>query len=185
MLALGACGEAPSAFAERPLVGARSGHYKETEATKLARNFTVHGVDVSKYQGNVNWDAVHEGGVKFAYIKATEGGDRIDPNFVRNWQGAKAAGLPRGAYHFVYWCRPWQDNMAWFEKNVPPERDALPPVLDVEATPDSPDLPASSRTRGHPARHPRHARGDAALLRQEADHLHHGRFLPVDHRRRA
>ena len=38
------------------LVGARPGHYKETEATKLARNFTVHGVDVSKYQGNVNWD---------------------------------------------------------------------------------------------------------------------------------
>ncbi|MGP7985077.1 GH25 family lysozyme, partial [Rhodoblastus sp.] len=83
LLALAACAEAPSAFAERPLVGAKPGQYKETEATKLARNFTVHGVDVSKYQGNVNWDAVHEGGVKFAYIKATEGGDRIDPKFVR------------------------------------------------------------------------------------------------------
>jgi lysozyme len=141
LLALSACGAGPSALPDKPLVGARPGNYKETEATQLARAFTIHGVDVSKYQGNVDWAAVHEGGVKFAYIKATEGGDRIDPKFVQNWQGAKAAGLPRGAYHFVYWCRPWSENMAWFEKNVPPEPDALPPVLDVEATPDSPTCP--------------------------------------------
>jgi lysozyme len=130
LLALAACGAGPEVLPGKPLVGARPGHYKETEATELARNFTIHGVDVSKYQGNVDWMAVQEGGVQFAYIKATEGGDRIDPKFVQNWQGAKAAGLPHGAYHFVYWCRPWSENMAWFEKNVPPERDALPPVLD-------------------------------------------------------
>jgi hypothetical protein len=45
--------------------------------------------------------------------------------------------VPRGAYHFVYWCRPWQEEMAWFEQNVPVDPDALPPVLDVEATPES------------------------------------------------
>ncbi len=141
LLALSACGAGPSALPEKPLVGARPGGYKETEATQLARAFQIHGVDVSKYQGNVDWLAVQQGGVQFAYIKATEGGDRIDPKFVQNWQGARAAGLPRGAYHFVYWCRPWNENMAWFEKNVPPEPDALPPVLDVEATPDSPTCP--------------------------------------------
>jgi lysozyme len=138
VLLLAACGAGPSVLPDKPLAGARPGNYKATEATELARNFVIHGVDVSKYQGNVDWMAVHEGGVKFAYIKATEGGDRVDPKFVQNWQGARAAGLPRGAYHFVYWCRPWNENMAWFEKNVPAERDALPPVLDVEATPDSP-----------------------------------------------
>ena len=50
---------------------------------------------------------------------------------------ARAAGLPRGAYHFAYWCRPWQEELAWFEAAVPVEPDALPPVLDVEATPTS------------------------------------------------
>jgi lysozyme len=140
LLALAGCG-ASSSIPDQPLVGARPGHYKATEATELARNFTIHGVDVSRYQGNVDWMAVHDGGVKFAYIKATEGGDRIDPKFLQNWRGAKAAGLPRGAYHFVYWCRPWNENMAWFEKNVPNDVDSLPPVLDVEATPDSPTCP--------------------------------------------
>jgi len=140
LLALASCGgPGPSIMPDRPsLAGARPGNFKETEATELARNFSIHGVDVSKYQGNVDWMAVHEGGVQFAYIKATEGGDRIDPKFFQNWTGAKAAGLPRGAYHFVYWCRPWQEEMAWFEKNVPAEPEALPPVLDVEVTSDSP-----------------------------------------------
>jgi lysozyme len=139
LVALAACGgPGPSIMPDRPLAGARPGNFKETEATELARNFSIHGVDVSKYQGNVDWAAVHEGGVQFAYIKATEGGNLVDAKFFQNWAGAKAAGLPRGAYHFVYWCRPWQEGMAWFEKNVPAEPEALPPVLDVEVTSDSP-----------------------------------------------
>jgi lysozyme len=69
LLALGACGgPGPSIMPDRPLAGARPGNFKETEATELARNFTIHGVDVSRYQGNVDWMAVHEGGVQFAYI---------------------------------------------------------------------------------------------------------------------
>ncbi len=142
LLSLAACGPGPTALPDRPmLTGARPGNYKETEATELARNFAIHGVDVSKYQGNVDWMAVHEGGVQFAYIKATEGGDRIDPKFLQNWNGAKAAGLPHGGNHFVYWCRPWQEQMALFEKTVPSDPGALPPVLDVEATPTSPTCP--------------------------------------------
>jgi lysozyme len=100
-------------------------------------DYEIHGIDVSKYQGLIDWDQVRNAGVKFAWIKATEGGDHTDAQFWRNWTAAKAAGIPRGAYHFVYWCRPWQDEMAWFEQNVPVESDALPPVLDVEATPES------------------------------------------------
>ena len=45
--------------------------------------------------------------------------------------------MPHGAYHFVYWCRPPLEEMANFEQNAPVENDALPPVLDVEATPTS------------------------------------------------
>ena len=88
-----------------------------------------------------------DSGVKFAWIKATEGGDHLDENFQANWQGAKLAGMPHGAYHFVYWCRPPIEEATWFEQNVPVEDDALPPVLDVEATPEFAHLQAPSRTR--------------------------------------
>src|SRR5271154_7348916 len=100
-------------------------------------DYPIHGIDVSKFQGDIDWKAVADGGVKFAWIKATEGGDRADEHFQANWEGAKAAGVPRGAYHFVYWCRPPLEEMSWFEQNAPVENDALPPVLDVEATPTS------------------------------------------------
>jgi lysozyme len=102
------------------------------------RDYPIHGIDVSKFQGDIDWNAVANSGVKFAWIKATEGGDRADARFQANWTGAKAAGVPRGAYHFVYWCRPPLEEMANFEQNAPVEDDALPPVLDVEATPTSP-----------------------------------------------
>ena len=62
----------------------------------------------------------------------------LDQRFQANWTGAKAAGIPHGAYHFVYWCRPPLEEINYFEQNAPVEDDALPPVLDVEATPTSP-----------------------------------------------
>ncbi|MGH6681635.1 MAG: glycoside hydrolase family 25 protein [Bradyrhizobium sp.] len=95
-------------------------------------DFQVHGIDVSKYQGDIDWNAVRRSGIKFAYIKATEGGDYLDEKFSRNWQLAKEAGIPRGAYHFMYWCRPAEEQAQWFIENVPKDPDALPPVLDVE-----------------------------------------------------
>ena len=100
-------------------------------------DYPIHGIDVSKFQGEIDWGAVANSGVKFAWIKATEGGDHADERFQANWTGAKAAGVPRGAYHFVYWCRPPLEEMSWFEQNAPVENDALPPVLDVEGTPTS------------------------------------------------
>ena len=69
-------------------------------------DYAIHGIDVSKYQGDIDWNKVKDSGVKFVWIKATEGGDHTDEKFAANWAGAKAAGIPRGAYHFVYWCRP-------------------------------------------------------------------------------
>jgi lysozyme len=102
------------------------------------KDYPIHGIDVSKFQGDIDWNAVAYSGVKFAWIKATEGGDRADARFQANWEGAKAAGIPHGAYHFVYWCRPPLEEINNFEQNAPVENDALPPVLDVEATPTSP-----------------------------------------------
>src|ERR1700735_3454822 len=94
-------------------------------------DYPIHGIDVSKYQGDIDWNAVKDSGVKFAWIKATEGGDHLDEKFAANWAGAKLAGVPHGAYHFVYWCRPPSEEVSWFEQNVPVEDAVLPPVLGV------------------------------------------------------
>ncbi|MER8768753.1 GH25 family lysozyme [Mesorhizobium sp. M0220] len=96
------------------------------------RRLAVHGVDVSRWQGNVNWGKLRAQGANFAYIKATDGGDHLDPMFTRNWRNADAAGLKRGAYHFFYWCRTAGEQADWFIRNVPRVEGALPPVIDVE-----------------------------------------------------
>lgn len=92
----------------------------------------VHGVDVSRWQGTIDWETLRKQGANFAYIKATDGGDHLDPMFQTNWRGAAAAGIARGAYHFFYWCRSGEEQAEWFIRNVPKELGALPPVIDVE-----------------------------------------------------
>ncbi len=129
-LALSACGTGVS-----NLEGPRKDNLHFTRPHP--EDFPVHGIDVSKYQGDIDWAQVRASGVQFAWIKSTEGADHMDEKFQQNWINAKAAGLPRGAYHFVYWCRPPHEEMNWFKQNVPIDPDALPPVLDVEATPTS------------------------------------------------
>lgn len=104
-------------------------------------DFEIQGIDVSKYQGDVDWNAVAASGIRFAWIKATEGGDYLDEKFRQNWEAARAAGVRRGAYHFAYWCRPAKEQAAWFLANVPNDPDALPPVLDVEWNPQSRTCP--------------------------------------------
>ncbi|MDO9417246.1 glycoside hydrolase family 25 protein [Pararhizobium sp.] len=96
------------------------------------RKMAVHGVDVSRWQGEIDWAKLRTQGANFAYIKATDGGDHLDPMFRTNWKRAKAAGIRRGAYHFFYWCRTAGEQADWFIRNVPREAGALPPVIDVE-----------------------------------------------------
>jgi lysozyme len=96
------------------------------------RALPVHGVDVSRWQCEINWPKLRSQGANFAYIKATDGGDHLDPMFKQNWRGAHEAGLKRGAYHFFYWCRTAGEQADWFIRNVPKVAGALPPVIDVE-----------------------------------------------------
>lgn len=97
-------------------------------------NNPVHGIDISRYQGNIDWGRVRSSGVSFAFIKATEGADYADPNFRRYWAQSAGARIPRGAYHYFYFCRSGREQAEWFIRNVPRERGALPPVLDLEWT---------------------------------------------------
>jgi lysozyme len=105
---------------------------KPNDGVAAAHVMPVQGIDVSYWQGDIDWQKVSRAGVRFAYIKATEGGDRLDPKFLDNWRAAKQAGIARGAYHVMYWCRTAKDQASWFKANAPGDEDALPPVLDVE-----------------------------------------------------
>lgn len=95
---------------------------------------TVKGIDVSYYQGTIDWAAVKADGVEFAFSRISDGLNSPDSKFAANWAGSKAAGVLRGAYQYF---RPSQDALAqadlFLEKLGPLGADDLPPVIDVEA----------------------------------------------------
>src|SRR5918993_881303 len=90
------------------------------------------GIDVSHFQGHVDWQAVKAAGCDFAFAKATEGAGVTDPFFAANWAGMQAAGLPRGAYHFFRAAEPAAQQAAHFLSTAGFEPGDLPPVLDIE-----------------------------------------------------
>lgn len=108
-------------------------------------NYKIHGIDVSKFQKEINWQAVKQMRVQkirisFAFIKATEGITRQDPSFKDNWEKAGKAGIIRGAYHFFYATRNPIRQAINFNNVVTLQSGDLPPVLDIETTNN---LPAS------------------------------------------
>ena len=92
----------------------------------------VFGVDVSAYQGNVDWAVLAEQGVDFAFLKATEGSLLQDRQFAANWAGASEAGVRAGAYHFLSYDSPGDTQADNFIAVVPVTEGALPPVVDIE-----------------------------------------------------
>jgi GH25 family lysozyme M1 (1,4-beta-N-acetylmuramidase) len=61
----------------------------------------VYGMDVSGWQGNVNWSAAWSNGARFAYVKATEGTGYTNPYFAQQYNGSYNVGMIRGSYHFA------------------------------------------------------------------------------------
>lgn len=121
----------------------------EADQSKNLKNFgipipskySVHGIDISRYQNNINWKEVKKMKVdsiriNFVFIKATEGKTRIDRYFEINWENAKKNQLIRGAYHFY---RPQVNSKLQAENfinSVKLEKGDLPPVLDIEMLAD-------------------------------------------------
>lgn len=105
----------------------------------LPVNYQIHGIDVSRYQHNIDWEAVRtmqdqEVKIGFAIIKATEGLGRVDAGFRKNWFNAKKAELPRGAYHFFISSKSGKAQAENFIATVNLHKGDLPPVLDIETT---------------------------------------------------
>ncbi len=91
------------------------------------------GIDVSEWQGNVDWQTVKQAGIAFAFARATYGATLIDKQFTTNWQGMRAAGIVRGTYHFFVTADDPTQQANLFLKTVGSLDDSdLPPVLDVE-----------------------------------------------------
>lgn len=94
--------------------------------------FAVKGIDVSHYQGDINWKKLARDGHDFAFIKASEGKKLKDDFFAHNWAAAGEAGLRRGAYHFFRPEISPVKQAANFFRQVNLRPGDLPPVLDVE-----------------------------------------------------
>lgn len=126
VVALAACGSMGGLYSAIP------GDNRPHSGVDRARGMPIQGIDVARYQENVDFARARAAGTHFVFMKATEGKDYIDPNFRLNWQRARDAGMPRGAYHFMTWCSLASEQAAWFTQNVPYDPSALPPVLDLE-----------------------------------------------------
>lgn len=92
------------------------------------------GIDVSQYQGSINWDEVllTKHPLRFAIVRATMGNNGVDATFKDNWSALKRVGLQRGAYHYY---RPFENSVEQannFISQVQLQPGDFPPVLDVE-----------------------------------------------------
>ena len=91
------------------------------------------GIDVSKYQGTINWTKVaKDSTIRFVYIKATEGTSIQDPMYRRNIEGARKAGLLVGSYHLYSSKTTAYDQMGNIRKVIKKKEQDLIPVLDIE-----------------------------------------------------
>lgn len=142
LMAMATAWAAPPVTAQEMHLSTRAAAFDDRDPVDFGRHaphrLPVHGIDVSRFQGDIDWHAAAHAGVNFAFIKATEGGDLLDAEFTRNWHAAARAGVLRGAYHFYYFCTDARTQARWFIRNVPRGAGALPPVLDMEWNPHSP-----------------------------------------------
>lgn len=100
--------------------------------TLWVKSYPLVGVDVSHHQGEIDWEQIKGRPVTFAFVKATEGSGYVDAQFAANWEGAQAAGLYVGAYHFLSFESPAQTQAANYTAAVGALSGRLPPVVDAE-----------------------------------------------------
>lgn len=103
----------------------------------MPHGYQVHGIDISHYQGEVDWKMLKQTRqgqfpINFVFMKATEGGDFSDDKFVANFDSARAHGFVRGAYHFYNPKTDAHKQADFFIQSVKLEPGDLPPVLDIE-----------------------------------------------------
>ena len=94
--------------------------------------YRIKGIDVSRYQGDIDWKVISEQNIKFAYIKATEGSSYQDPLFEKNIIESKNNGIANGAYHFLSAESSGKTQAVNFLSTIMPYAIDMPPVVDFE-----------------------------------------------------
>lgn len=94
--------------------------------------YPLSGIDVSHYQGQIDWEKAKNQGVDFAFIKATEGSSHVDSQFQNSWQQVQAAGVLAGAYHFFSFDSPGATQAELYIETVGDLSGRLVPVIDAE-----------------------------------------------------
>lgn len=108
---------------------------KNWEVTSIPDNKeTLEGIDISNHQGSINWKAIDQNSVNFAFIKATEGINFVDKSFNKNWNESQDAGFLVGAYHYFNVDDDGKKQAEHYISVVPKEKHTLPPVIDIEET---------------------------------------------------
>lgn len=108
---------------------------EERNATELTKRDSVQGFDISHYQGSVNYQAAYNGGLRFAYIKATQGTTYQDPKFSDHYTGCTNAGFIRGGYHYADGTGDGSEEANFFLKHGggwSNDGITLPGMLDLE-----------------------------------------------------
>lgn len=97
----------------------------------LSMRYSVHGIDISHHQTKINWNLVDRK-YKFVLMKATEGKDHFDRNFLYNWNRAQLAGFRVGAYHFFTMLSKGKNQANFYLSKVPFQKNTFPPIIDLE-----------------------------------------------------
>jgi len=98
----------------------------------FASAYPVRGVDISAYQGRIDWQVLASQNIDFAFIKATEGSSDRDSRFEQNWTGARSTYLLVGAYHFFSFDSAGSTQAQNVIRTVPVAAGALPVTVDLE-----------------------------------------------------
>ena len=111
-------------------------HY-DSYNIRIPKGYAVHGIDVSWYQGHIDWSKIagmEDDNVKirFSFIKATEGLLLADSRFQRNWRESAKAGIVRGAYHYFKPHKSGYWQARFFLQTVNFKKGDMLPVVDVE-----------------------------------------------------
>ena len=77
-------------------------------------SYPIHGIDVSRWQTDIDWHKLHKSKIRFAFYQSDRGGDHLDTLFQKHWNNAARARMPRAAYHFYYFCTAPEVQAQWF-----------------------------------------------------------------------
>lgn len=94
----------------------------------------IHGIDISRHQGTIAWQTVGRSRMAYCYIKATEGGDWVDPMYQKNLRGCRSQGIKVGSYHFYRPKVSQQKQIENFLLLCNPAVQDLLPMIDIETT---------------------------------------------------